>query len=141
MALTILLLYIHVFFCFFFSFLFFYFFPQLVDEEGDEILILIWIWFIVQMMALTLWKKFWFRILNSWSWWGRRSMFSHCLVTPIKTHVDSFLTYNCFTFHGLNRFILTSIVSVFIFIIIIIFLKIWDQIWFGSGYFDWIGLH
>ena len=77
----------------FVSFFFFNFFPRFVDEEGDEILILIWIWFIVQMMALTIWKKFWFRILNSWSWWGRRSVFPHCSVIPICFHFLVMLSF------------------------------------------------
>ena len=73
----------------FVSFLFF----QLMDGEGDEILILIRIWFIVQMMALMLWKKFWFRILNSWRWWGRRSVFPHCSVIPICFHFLIMLSF------------------------------------------------
>ena len=118
MALTILLPYIHMFFCFCFFFIFFNFFSQLVDEEGDEILILIRIWFIVQMMALTLWKKLWFRILNSWSWPVREeihlsSLFSHPNLLPLLGHAIisvkvisqsgySHLIYNCYSYNFLN---------------------------------------
>ena len=98
-------------------FYFLKFFPQLVDEEGDEILILIWIWFIVQMRALTLWKKVMIQNTKQLELVREEirvsSLFSHPNLLPllgdaifsvkvISQSGYSHLIYNCYSYIFLN---------------------------------------